>query len=528
MVGIASLQPLRVREQDAAVAETHQFRRVIWYKDPGMRKLYSLAMVLCLASATTGYDGSMLNGLQILDIWQDYFHHPTGSILGLFGSIYSIGGLAGLPFAPYIADHYGRRIAIITGCLLLFVGVAVQSAAQNFSMFIAARFFVGFGNSIVSNAAPLLLTEICHPQHRGRVTTVYNQLWDIGSIVATWITFGTFSIKNNWSWRIPSIFQALPTLVLFIFIWVVPESPRWLLSKERDEEALDILAKYHANENKSDRDVLFEFYEIRETLRLEFAAKKASGYLDFFRTKGNTYRLLLVLALGLFSQWSGNGLTSYYFALVMDSIGVTDADTQFKINGCKTILSLIVGLISAAVVDRVGRRPLFLAATSGMFVCFVLWTACSALYDLHHNLAAGKTVIFFIFLHGVFYNIAWSGLLVGYTVEIMPYRIRAKGLMVMNFFVQVGLVFNQYINPIGLSQLQPRWRFYSIYCGWLCFEVIFVFFFFIETRGPTLEEIAKIFDGQDAQVANVDIHVLEDKQTVVEMETTDLDAERRV
>ncbi|KAJ5832465.1 hypothetical protein N7474_000776 [Penicillium riverlandense] len=395
-------------------------------------------------------------------------------------------------------------------------------------LFVAARFFVGFGNIIASNAAPLLLTEICHPQHRGRVTTVYNQLWDIGSIVATWITFGTFNIKNNWSWRIPSIFQALPTLLLFIFIWVVPESPRWLLSKERDEDALAVLAKYHANGNETDRDVQFEFHEIRETLRLEFEAKKVSGYLDFFQTKGNRYRLFLVLALGLFSQWSGNGLTSYYFALVMDSIGVTDAATQFKINGCKTILSLIVGLIGAAIVDQVGRRPLFLTATLGMFVCFVLWTACSALYDLHHNLAAGKTVIFFIFLHGVFYNIAWSGLLVGYTVEIIPYKLRAKGLMLMNFFVQAGLVFNQYINPIGLSQLQPRWRFYSIYCGWLCFEVIFVFFFFIETRGPTLEEIAKIFDGQDAQVANVDMNILEDKQTVVEMETRDSDAEQRV
>jgi MFS family permease len=210
-------------------------------------------------------------------------------------------------------------------------------------VFVAARFFVGFGNIIASNAAPLLLTEICHPQHRGRVTTVYNQLWDIGSIVATWITFGTFNIKNNWSWRIPSIFQALPTLLLFIFIWVVPESPRWLLSKERDEEALAVLAKYHANGDEMDRDVQFEFHEIRETLRLEFEAKKVSGYLDFFQTKGNRYRLFLVLALGLFSQWSGNGLTSYYFALVMDSIGVTDADTQFKINGCKTILSVSRG-----------------------------------------------------------------------------------------------------------------------------------------------------------------------------------------
>lgn len=169
---------------------------------------------------------------------------------------------------------------------------------------------------------------------------MYNQLWDIGSIAATWITFGTFNIKNNWSWRIPSLFQALPTLLLFLFIWVVPESPRWLLSKERDSEALAILSKYHANGDETNAVVQFEFLEIRETLRLEYESRKNSGFLDFLRTKGNRYRLLLVIMLGLFSQWSGNGLTSYYFALVMDSIGVTDPKTQFEINGSKTILSV--------------------------------------------------------------------------------------------------------------------------------------------------------------------------------------------
>ncbi len=88
-----------------------------------------------------------------------------------------------------------------------------------------------------------------------------------------------------------------------------------------------------------------------------------------------------------------------------------------------------------------------------MFLFFVLWTACSAVYDLHHNLAAGKVVILFIFLHGIFYNIAWSGLLVGYTVEILPYKIRAKGLMVMNLFVQAALVFNQSVFPLPLGSL---------------------------------------------------------------------------
>jgi len=103
---------------------------------------------------------------------------------------------------------------------------------------------------------------------------------------------------------------------------------------------LATLAKYHANGDETDLTVQFEFREIRETLHLEFQSKRSSSYLGFFKTKGNRYRLLLVVALGLFSQWSGNGLTSYYFSLVMKSIGVTNKNEQFEINGCKTIVSV--------------------------------------------------------------------------------------------------------------------------------------------------------------------------------------------
>ncbi|KAK8217256.1 hypothetical protein M8818_001509 [Zalaria obscura] len=492
-------------EIEVAVAEAPKFREVTWYKDPGLRKLYMLCAVVWLASATTGYDGSMLNGLQILPIWQNYFNHPSGSLLGLFGSIYSIGSLAGLPIAPYIADHFGRKKAIWAGCSILFVGVAVQSASQNFKMFVASRFFVGFGCTLSQLSSPLLLTEICHPQHRGRVTAVYNCLWNVGAVVATWLTFGTFRIQNNWAWRIPSILQAFPSLFQFSLLFLVPESPRWLISKDRGAEALHVLAKYHANGDETDETVLFEYAEIKETLRLEYINKKTSSYLDFVRTKGNRYRLFLIATLGLFSQWSGNGLTSYYFAKVMDSIGVTDTNTQFEINGGLTILSLIVSVSCAFLVDIVGRRPMFLAATSGMLVCFTLWTVCTALFDLHGNKAAGKAVIAFIWLFSVSYALAWSGLLVAYTVEIMPFKIRAKGLMLMNFFVQAALVFNQYINPIGLDNLIPHYKFYIVYCVWIAVELIVVYFFYIETKGPTLEEIAKIFDGDEAEVGVADI-----------------------
>ena len=239
----------------------------------------------------------------------------------------------------------------------------------------------------------------------------------------------------------------------------------------------------HANGDETDETVMFEYAEIKETLRLEYLYTKESSYLDFFKTKGNRYRLFLIATLGLFSQWSGNGLTSYYFTKIMDSIGVTSSDTQFKINGSLTIVSLLVSVSCAFLIDRVGRRKLFLVATSGMLICFVCWTICTALYELHGNLAAGKAVIAFIFFFSIAYAFAWSGLLVAYTVEIMPFKLRAKGLMVMNFFVNAALVFNQYINPIGLKKLTPSWKFYTIYCCWIAVELIVVFFFYIETKG---------------------------------------------
>ena len=88
--------------------------------------------------------------------------------------------------SPYICDRFGRKPCIAVGCVLLCIGAALQGASTSFNMFIGARFLVGFGNTITQLSSPLLLTEICHPQHRSRVTAVYNCLWNLGAVVATW------------------------------------------------------------------------------------------------------------------------------------------------------------------------------------------------------------------------------------------------------------------------------------------------------------------------------------------------------
>ncbi|KAF7195990.1 Lactose permease [Pseudocercospora fuligena] len=364
-------------------------------------------------------------------------------------------------------------------------------------MFIAARFFLGFGVAIAHGASPLLITELVHPQHRAIFTTIYNTTWYAGSIVAAWATYGTWHINNNWSWRIPSILQAAPSVLQLLFVWFVPESPRFLISKGKVEQAHQVLANVHANGNTEDEVVLLEMQEIKDTIELE-KSLEGNSWVQFIKTKGNRRRLLILLSLGLFSQWSGNGLASYYLNLVLNQIGITDGDTQLVINGCLQIMNFIVAVGQCFVVDRVGRRTLFLISTAGMLCAFIVWTACAGEFAKTGVQAQGNAVIAMIYVYYLFYNMAWSGMLVGYGAEILPYNLRAKGLTLMFLMVDVALFFNQYVNPIALDALE--WKYYIVYCAWLAFELLVVYFFYIETRYTPLEEIAKHFDGAEAVV----------------------------
>ncbi|KAF7915751.1 uncharacterized protein EAE98_009372 [Botrytis deweyae] len=473
-----------------------EFPRVTWYTQKGMRGLYCCLIFVVLTSATNGYDGSMMNGLQSLPAWEAYFH-PTASQLGLLNCIMSVGSLVALPFVPYAADLLGRRTGVMIGCTIMIIGVLLQSLGYTFGLFVGARFLIGFGVAIAHGASPLLITELVHPQHRAIYTTIYNTTWYIGSFVAAWLTFGTNNIAGNWSWRAPSVVQAFPSILQMTFIWFVPESPRWLIAKGRNEQALKILADVHASGDQNDEVVQLEYQEIRQTLLLE---KEVEGnpWAELWKTPGNRHRLIILVSLGFFSQWSGNGLVSYYINIVLEQIGIKSSTTKLLINGILQIVNMIVATGMCFFVDRLGRRLLFLVSTGGMLGVFVVWTICSAQFSMHGSKASANAVVVMIFLYYVFYNCAWSGLLVGYSVEILPYNIRAKGMTVMFLAVDLSLFFNQYVNPIALDHL--HWKYYIFYCVWLTFELFVVWKFYIETRNTPLEEIVKHFDGDNALV----------------------------
>ncbi|KAL1405631.1 hypothetical protein Q8F55_009270 [Vanrija albida] len=495
-------------------------RDVKWYRGNQL-KLSFMLFLLVLSAASNGYDGSMMNGLQALTTWQEYFGHPERkpNLFGVYNAIQNIGSILGLPFAPIIADRYGRRAGVFVGCCILIVASILQGSAQNAGMFIASRGLIGFGLSFSLLASPILISELAYPTFRAPFTALFSTQWYLGAIFAAWTTFGTFRMHTNWGWRIPSLLQCVPSLIQVGFIWFLPESPRWNIANGRTDRAVDFIAKYHCEGDHHDPLIAAEIDEIKGAIEAD-RENKTTTYRSLFSTSANRRRMNLVIALGIFCQWSGTGLISFYLTLTLKGIGITEPKWQTLINGIMQVYNFVVAVGGAMLIERAGRRRLFLISCVGMCISFTAWTICSATYTqsshtwdpaclaandgdknscpaLDANKHAGRAVIAFIFLVQFFFNIAMNPLCGAYAVEILPYALRSKGMMVMNFTISAASMFNQYINPIAILAIE--WKYYIVFCVFIAFEGVYIYLYLIETRGPngplSLEEIAALFEG---------------------------------
>ncbi|KAL3476695.1 general substrate transporter [Aspergillus californicus] len=485
--------------KDTFTLAGREWPKVTWWKMKGMRFVYFTLWAAMITSATNGYDGSLMNGLQALEDWKETYNHPRGSVLGLLAASMSIGSMLAIPVVPWVADTLGRRFGVVLGCVIMLFGVAMVSIGYKVALFVVGRIILGFGLGIAQECSPLLVTELVHPQHRAVYTTIYNSLWYIGSLLGAGVALGTNKITgSDWSWRVPCLLQAAPSICQLFFIWMVPESPRWLISKGRDEQAKKVLAYVHAQGDEDDELVNVEFDEIRQTLALE-KQLEGNSWAELWQTPGNRHRCIILISIGFFSQWSGNGIVSYFLPVVLELIGITDSNEVLTINLVLNAVNVVSATGICFFVEKFGRRRLFLTSCISMLLCFIATTIALARFPEGPGGAdgnAGNTVIVFIFLYYISYNIGFSGLLVSYSSEILPYRIRAKGLTVMFFCVSLSLWFNQYVNPIALQDI--GWKYYVVYCCWLGFELFVVWKFYIETRETPLEEIAKYFDGDAA------------------------------
>jgi MFS family permease len=119
----------------------------------------------------------MMNGLQTLEQWREYFGNPKSSILGTMNAVYPLGNIVALFPVTWLSDRYGRKLPMLCGLVLAIIGAALQAASQNLPMFIISRFVIGLATACISQPSPILITELAYPVHRGKITALYNTFY---------------------------------------------------------------------------------------------------------------------------------------------------------------------------------------------------------------------------------------------------------------------------------------------------------------------------------------------------------------
>jgi sugar porter (SP) family MFS transporter len=443
----------------------------------------------------------MLNGLQLLPEWRAFFNYPTGSKLGSITNSIRYGQLGALFVSAPLIQKFGRRKPIAFGSTILLVGVVMQTTAQNYGMFVAGRFLIGFGNTIQATACPILISELAHPSQRTQIVGIMNSTGSLGQLTAAWVTFGTASmVASSWTWRVPSALQAVSSSLQLILSLFVPESPRWLVQNNRAVEARSIVCKYHAEGKDESPLVDFEMMEIERAMEIENSQALLS-WREWLRTSANRHRLWIVVTAGFIIQWCGNGLLSYYLHLVLVSIGITSKKTQLLINGGLSINGFFWGNFFSQFINRIGRRPLFLIGMAGMLFALFMITVLSSVNSRQSmsNSSLGAATVAMMFIFGAFYKMP-GPMINSYIAEVAPYNLRPKAFVIFGFGDALANLFSGYVNPIGIAAI--GWKYWIVWCSVLTSNFTIIYFTYPETKNLSLEETIQVFEHDIRVVSN--------------------------
>lgn len=472
---------------------------------PMVPMLFSCFIVYFVAT-TCGFDGSLMSSIYTQKDYLKFYNldATSSTSTGLVFSMYNVGQIASAFFCP-LMDLYGRKFVIIMGVYGIVISAVVTAVSRNVPTLIAGRFFLSFFTQLANTAAANYCTEIAPTRHRSRVAGFYNCLWYVGSIIAAFTAYGSersFSGSNK-AFRIPLWLQCACPGIVCIFGWLIPESPRWLVGKGRIEDARKMIAKYHCNGNINDPLVEFEVAEIAETfatVSLE-STWKVLDPRPMLRKRSDRYRAMLVVIMAFYGQFSGNNVCSYYLPTMLTNVGMTSQTTNVLMNACYSITSWISSLCGAYVHEIVGRRKMFMASSFGAALCLSGLAIATARYDVTAAKLASNAALAFIYLFGITFSFAFTPMQPIYPSEVSSNVLRSRNMILLNLTSGVAQFINQFAAPEAMKNI--GFWFYVFYVFWDLSEVVVIYFYFVETKGRSLEELDEIFEAPNPRKASV-------------------------
>ncbi|KAH8646313.1 general substrate transporter [Xylariales sp. PMI_506] len=439
---------------------------------------------------TMGYDSSMMNGLNILPQYSDYFNLNTVTT-GLNTSATWLGGILSCFVLQPIPDRLGRKNGILIGCIVTLIGAIIQSAAQNIATFVIGRIFIGIGTGINTGSAPTLIGEVLPAESRGPIMGIFFSCYYVGSLLSSGINYRVVDVQSTWAWRIPSIIQAFPSLLAIACLPFMPESPRWLVSQGRTEEARETLAIIYGQTDVNSVEAEKVYSEVVHVLKREAELYPKNPWIELVSSKPNLRRLWVVASFGVMIELCGNFVISFYLGDMLDQAGITDSTTQLQINIILNCWCFVVAIVGSYTLDILGRRLQTLICFGGMIITLFLFGGLSKAYGTSTNTSGIYGTIAVVFLFQGFYSFSITPLTSLYPPEILNYKTRTAGVAVFRFLDDGFGMMASFCMSFAMDNL--GYKFYFINAAWDIVFALIVYFYWPETARVPLEEVALHF-----------------------------------
>ncbi|KAK7420166.1 hypothetical protein QQZ08_010522 [Neonectria magnoliae] len=445
-----------------------------------------------------GYDQGVMGGILTLPIFLAQFPDINDQDEGISAALkstrstnqgiavasYNLGCFFGAIATVFLGNLLGRRKMIFFGTAIMVVGAILQASAFTLEHFIIGRIITGLGNGGNTSTVPMWQSETCSPHKRGKLVLIEGALITCGIFISYWVDFGLAFAPGSVAWRFPLAFQLVFCFFILAFVMTLPESPRWLMLKDREEEARDVIAAI-ADLDLHDKYVENEFRAIKET-----TAEMSKGTFSdmFLRNKNrNLHRTILAFCNQMFQQISGINLITYYAAKIYSDLGMSPTTSRLlaALNGTEYFIASFPAIW---LVERVGRRKLMLFGAVGQSATMAILAGVGS---RENNQACQIAGIVFLFVFNTFFAVGWLGMTWLYPAEITPLRIRApanalstSSNWIFNFLVVM-------ITPVSFTNI--GYQTYIIFAVINAFMVPCVYYFFPETAYRSLEEMDSIF-----------------------------------
>lgn len=388
----------------------------------------------------------------------------------------------------YFGDRLGRRRVIAIAATVAMIGAILMATSFVLAQLIVARLVLGLGTGGYLATVPVWQSELSHTTNRGS-SLVFNTAY-IGSGIslALFIDLGFYFVGgNSVSWRLPFAFQVVLMLMAICFASFLPESPRWLVKKDRRDEAREVLAIL-LDADANSPEVNMEIKDMKNSLAVSSSSSGPRWGVFKMGKQRTIHRTMLASAGQFFQQLCGiNAITLYTTTLFEGFLGLDPVQARV-LSACIGLADIAGGVVAYFTIERLGRRILMMASSTLLCVCMAILAGTTA--DTSNN-GALITAVVFVYLFEAIFSVGFSGLPYLYAAEVAPLQHRAATNAISTATVWMFAFMVAEVTPVGINTIKNR--YFIVYAVLNAAITLLVYFCFPETKGRSLEEIDDIF-----------------------------------